>query len=191
MRKIRGGLVFSVVLAAACGLPGMSSWAVSGSENAYRIDVAPTSQDAGKAVTTTGDGQYYTEPFSGDNCDSTPIDVSVTYYTLAKAQKTSHTTLGTSDGDGNISGPVTIPADAAPTSFTGHTADVQASCDDGAYLSNVVGVTVNGTVTPTTITTTTTTTVKAQASTPTTTTTTVPPVAVAATPVVASPALTG
>lgn len=156
---------------------GATSGAVSGTANGYRIDVAPTSQDAGKAVTVTGNGQYYTAPFSGDNCDSTTITVTVTYYDLAKVQKAQQVTLGTSDGDGDLSGPVTIPSDAAPTSFTGHDADVQASCiDDGVYLSNVVPVVVNGTVATTTTTASTTTTVA-----PTTSTTASTVIAAAAT----------
>ncbi len=180
VKTARQVLGLSVVLAAGWLAMGATAGAVSGTANGYRIDVAPTSQDAGKAVTVTGNGQYYTAPFSGDNCDSTTITVTVTYYNLAKAQETRQVTLGTSDGNGDLSGPVTIPSDAAPTSFTGHDAEVQASCtNDSAFLSNVVPVAVNGTVA-------TTTTTVAPTSTTASTTTTVAPTSTTASTVIAA-----
>lgn len=145
-------------------------------DNGYFIAVSPTSQDPGMDVTVTGDGQYYTSPFTGDNCDSTTITATVTYFAAGGAQLTQSTTLGTSDGDGNISGPVTIPAAAAPTSVSGHDAVVQASCSPGSdtFLSQAVDVVVNGSVPPTTTTTTTTTTTSTTTTTPSTTSTTKP-----------------
>jgi outer membrane protein OmpA-like peptidoglycan-associated protein len=118
-------------------------------DNGYSITVAPLSGLPGKSLIVTGNGQYYTPPFSGDNCDSDDISATVTYKTSGGVQKSQPTDLGTSDGNGDVSGPVKIPADAGPTSVTGSTADVQASCVNGTtYLSNIVQVTVLGNAKP-------------------------------------------
>lgn len=195
MRSLKLPVLIAVTAAGALLFPAMVSAATY--QDYYYISVSPTSQDPGQTVTMTGNGQYYTAPFSGDNCSSTTIWATVTYYTLSGTQKTATTTMGTSDGNGDISGPVTIPADAAPTSYSNHPAEVQAYCSSGAdtYLSQSVAVTVLGTVatTTTTTTSTTSTTTKAPVTTttvPVTTTTTVP-AAAPAQAVIGQPRLTG
>jgi hypothetical protein len=169
-----------VLVAGSLWFPGVSSAVTV--DNGYNISVAPTTQTAGDAVTVTGNGQVDSGGGS-DNCDSTDITVTVTYFTLAGTQTTAQTDLGTSDGDGDLSGPVNIPADAAPSSFSGHPAAVQASCDTGeTILSNIVDVTVAGTVTTTTT---------AGPTTPTTTPAAAITTAPAATAVTGTPRFTG
>ena len=192
----------AVLLAGASFLfPGVSS--AASTPNSYFIMVSPTSQNPGQTVAVTGEGQYDTPPITGDNCDSTPITVAVTYFTTGGTQKTVTTSLGTSDGDGNITGPVMIPTDAGPSSVTGHNAAVQASCTIGSdtFLSNEVDVVVLGSGTTTTTPTTSPTTTTTTTTTPTsvaplaqlsTTTTTVPTqTAQPATAVTGTPTFTG
>jgi hypothetical protein len=183
-RVLRALPLVGILVGASLCFTGVSS--ASTVEDGYNISVTPTTQTAGDPVTVTGNGQVDSGGGS-DNCDSTDITVTVTYFTLADTQTTAQTDLGTSDGDGDLSGPVTIPAAAAPTSFSGQPAAVQASCDvgDNTFLSNVVDVTVAGTV-PTTTTPTT------VPTTPTTTATAAPiRTAPAATPVTGTPQFTG
>jgi hypothetical protein len=187
--------VAAILVGASVGFPTVSSAATV--QNAYDITVSPTAQFPGQSVTVTGIGQTPPPGGTSDNCDSTTITVTVTYFTLSGTQKTAQTDLpNQSDGNGNVSGPVTIPADAAPSSVSGHDADVQASCNigDNTNESNIVTVTVEGTVTTTTTapTTTTTTTVPVTSTTVPVTTTTVPlPAAPAASAVSGTPKLTG
>ncbi len=150
-RMRRNAINFAIslgVLALLAALPSPSPARAGGitASNAYFITVAPLSGLPGASLTVTGNGQYYTPPFSGDNCDSSDISATVTYETSGSVQKSQLTDLGTSDGNGDVSGSVKIPADAGPTSVTGSPADVQASCTNGGttYLSNVVQVTVLG-----------------------------------------------
>jgi outer membrane protein OmpA-like peptidoglycan-associated protein len=151
---MRSAMKFAVSFAVmgvlvALPLPSLARAGGTTVSNGYFISVAPLSGLPGKSLTVTGNGQYYTSPFSGDNCDSDDISATVTYKTGGGVQKSQLTDLGTSDGNGNVAGPVKIPADAGPTSVTGATADVQASCTNGStYLSNVVQVTVLGNAKP-------------------------------------------
>jgi LPXTG-motif cell wall-anchored protein len=146
-----------VVMAAVLGAAAFVSvyaapWAAaSTTANGYHITVNPSAQSPGKTVTVTGDGQFDTPPFVSDNCDSTTISATVSWVTADGTEKTETVTIGQSDGDGNVTGTVTIPADAGPTAVTGKSVTIQAFCDqDGdIFLSQLVSVHVNGS-TPTT-----------------------------------------
>jgi hypothetical protein len=159
-RILRALPLTAVLVGASLCIPTMSS--ADTVPDGYSISVSPTAQLAGQSVSVTGDGQAGD---NSDNCDSTTITVTVTYFTLAGTQTSAQTDFppgqnpGEVDGDGDFTGPVTIPAGAAPTSVSGHSAEVQASCvnGDSTFESNVVDVTVEGTVTPTTVPVTTTT----------------------------------
>jgi len=152
MRSVNKIAVAFGVLGLLAVLPAPSPARAGGTTatNAYYITVAPLSGNPNDSLTVTGNGQYYTPPFSGDNCDGADISVTITYKTGGGVQKSQLTDLGTADGNGDISGPVKIPADAGPTSVTGATADVQASCVSSGTkeLSNVVNVTVLGNAKP-------------------------------------------
>ncbi len=152
------------------GVPVLGVASAASASQGYTIAVQPLSQTAGGSVHVTG-----SDPL--DNCPSSDVQVTLTYFTQALVQKTTTTDLGTADGSGNIQGNVTIPSDAGPTSATAHVATLVAACGDG-FTSNVANVTVSGTVVTTTTTTTvlaTTTTAVAPATTAAPTTTTAAP----------------
>lgn len=198
MRVVRKlGVVLGVASIGVLGLPALSTAAPALPTFFYHITVTPTSALPGHTVKVTGTGEYTTGPYSGDNCDDVTITVTVTYYTATGKKTTSATTkLGSSNGDGDLSGTVTIPAGAAPTSESGHDAVIVASCPADTqttptYTSNPVTVDVEGTAphttTTTTAPTTTTTTTKAATTTTTAPATTAP----AATAISGSPNFTG
>jgi hypothetical protein len=165
---------------AVAGFALVSFPAALAAAQGYVIAVQPTSQAPGGSVQVTG-----SDP--NDDCPSTDVTVTLTYFTSAGAQQTTTTDLGVADGSGNIQGNVTIPTTAGPTSVTGKVAALQAACGDG-FTSNTVDITITGSAPPTTTTAPTTTTTVPR----TTTTTTVPPAtAPAATPVAAAPHFTG
>jgi outer membrane protein OmpA-like peptidoglycan-associated protein len=152
MRNTMKIVVGFCVVGLLAALPSPSPARAGGTtvNDGYYMTVAPVSGLPGASLTVTGNGQYYTSPFSGDNCDDYDISATVTYKTSGGVDHSKLTDLGTADGNGDVSGSVKIPADAGPTSVTGSTADVQTSCTNGStiYLSNVVEVTVLGNANP-------------------------------------------
>ncbi len=78
-----------ILMAASLGFSGVSS--AANVANGYNIAVAPASQVAGQSVTVTGNGQDSTAPFTGDNCDSTAITVTVTYFNSSGSNTASST----------------------------------------------------------------------------------------------------
>jgi len=169
---------------AIAGIVGLSlCWAVmpAGAGNSPHFDSTPTSGPPGTVI-------HASDP--DFNCDSTGANVHVEVIgqdenTIAEAD----TTVG---ADATWAVDVTIPSDATPGEYA-----VTASCSGDEtrvfYADNSFTVTaVVETTTTTAPAPTTTTTVKVVPQATTTTTTVAPvPVAPAATPVVASPALTG
>jgi LPXTG-motif cell wall-anchored protein len=153
--EVKSRLIVVAAMVCGLGVAGVCAapWASATTHaNGYFITVSPTAQDPGKKVTVTGEGQIVVPGFSEDNCDSTTISATVSWVTASGTEKTETVTLGESDGDGNITAQVTIPADAGPTAVTGKSVTIQAFCDqDGdIFLSQLVSVHVNGSAPTTT-----------------------------------------
>ena len=107
-----------------------------------------TSQPAGSTTTTSSTTSTTSTTVSNSttttSTTTTPSSTTTTTQPAATT-RSSQSTLGTANATGNVSGSVTIPASAAPSSASGHPAIVQASCQNNGvtYESNQVSVNVN------------------------------------------------